>query len=107
MTRGRKAAAAALLTLGCAWPFAAHGLGMTRLHGALSQDPGRWLAYAIVVAALPCPALLFSGFMVLVRDQMPFPANALVSGAGAAALLAVVAAAFFLAVGLVGFTVPF
>ncbi|MBI4422461.1 MAG: hypothetical protein HY554_01970 [Elusimicrobia bacterium] len=103
----RELGAAFLIALGCAWPFAAHALAMTRLYPKLLEDPRRWLAYALFAVLLPCPALLYSGFILYLKPRMPFPARAVVSAIASAALFLGVSAIFALAVGGVGFTLPF
>lgn len=102
----KKVAAAAIVLFGAAWPFLLHSLAMHRLYLTLSKDPRWWFFYGIFVVILPCPAILYAGFMIFLRDQMPFPANAAVAGAASAAVMLVVSVLFYLAVGAVGFQVP-
>ena len=99
----KKLACAALVLLGCAWPFAMHGLAMHHLFMRLGHDPRLWVAYSFFVSILPCPVLIYSGLIVFLRDQMPFPANAAVAGMASAVVFLVISIAFYLVVGQVGF----
>lgn len=102
----RKAAAVLLVLVGIFWPFALHILAIKRLYLFLSIDPRRWFFYGIFVVILPSPALLYSGCVLFLRDQMPYPANAVVAGVASAAIFVVTSIVFYLVVGAVGFQVP-
>lgn len=102
----KKAAAALVVLFGAAWPFLMHSLAMHRLYLTLSRDPRWWFFYGVFVVILPCPAILYAGFMVFLKDQMPFPANAVVAGAASSTVMVVVSILFYLVVGAVGFQVP-
>lgn len=93
------------MLLGCAWPFVTHALAMHHLFMRLGRDPRLWVAYALFVSILPSPVLLYSGFIVVLKDQMPFPANAAVAAMASAVLFLVLAVVYYIIVGGIGFRV--
>jgi hypothetical protein len=102
----KKILCAAIVLSGAAWPFLAHGFAMKKLFMTLGTDPRLWLLYSLFVVVLPTPAILFAGFMLFLRDEIPFPGNATVSGLAAAAVMLVVSIVFWISVGSIGFRVP-
>lgn len=102
----KKVASVLIILAGCVWPFAVHGVAMRQLALRLSQDPRYWIIYELFLGILPCPALIFTGFHLLLRDQMPYPASAKIASIGSAIVFLVTAIVFFVFIAGIGFKVP-